>query len=176
MNKAISAGLCSCVLALSASAGALAGEPEHGKNDQGGELFNVPFFIENLTATVPPALRADFTLKAPAILESLSMTCGGIPKGALLLVDGGPLGTGGTTGVAADSNVGLSVGTVGTTLNLLPVDFTVGLNGGYFIPPTHYGIPVKSQYSFIVFPTAPTGVACNGSIVFRRIESPRGAL
>ncbi|HKE96158.1 MAG TPA: hypothetical protein VKB34_17750 [Povalibacter sp.] len=171
MNKSSLPKLCSCLLALSASAGSLAGESERDRDSQPGELFNVPFFIENLTATVPPALRADFTLKAPAILESFSMTCGGTPKGGLLLVDGGPLGTDGTSGVGADPNVGLAVGVTSATPSPLQVNFILGSNGGYLVPPTHYGIPVKSQYSFIVFPTAPQGVACNGNVVFRRIKS-----
>ena len=56
----------------------------------------MPFFIENALANAPGALRADFTLRHPAILESFQVTCAGAPRGGLLYTDGGPLGDNGT--------------------------------------------------------------------------------
>src|SRR5262245_54835199 len=76
------------------------------------KLFSVPFFIENLTLVVPVALRADFTLQHPAILETFTMDCSGPPRGGLLFADGGPLGLNGTTGVASNPLVGLVVGSL----------------------------------------------------------------
>ncbi len=163
MNK--SAALSCLLLSIAVSAGASANNRDHD-----GELFSVPFFIENALATAPPALRADFTLKHPAILESFSMTCAGTPLGGLLYTDGGPRGVNGTTGVGTTSDVGLVVGLFGPILIPTQIDFTVAASGAYFYPPTHLGIPVKSNYSFIVFPDAGKGVQCNGNAVFRDID------
>ena len=161
-------GLCACVIVLSAPVGK-AGASEHATRKVGG-LFSVPFFIENILATAPNALRADFTLKEPAILESFFISCGGAPRGGLLLMDGGPAGVNNTTGVGADSNVGLVVGLVAGLQIPLTIDFTVSANGAYFFSPTHLGVPVKSTYSFIVFPNAPNSVQCNGNAIFRDVD------
>jgi len=133
---------------------------------RGEELFSVPFFIENLFPNPPSALRADFTLNHPAILESFTMDCAGGPRGGLLLVDAGPLGVHGTTGVAANSQVGLVVG--GTTEVFVRIEFTASAIGNTFYSPTHLGLPVKSTYSFILFPDVPHGVSCFGNAVFHR--------
>jgi len=167
-NHYILSGLCSCLMALSATAGTAA-TPEHLTRKVAG-LFSVPFFIENITATAPNALRADFTLREPAILESFFIYCAGAPRGGLLLMDGGPAGVNDTTGVGADANVGLVVGLVSGLEIPLTIDFTVSANGAYFFSPTHLGVPVKSKYSFIVFPNAPNTVQCNGNAVFRDVD------
>ncbi len=149
---------------------AVCGAASAKDHDRDGELFSVPFFIENALANAPGALRADFTLKHPAILETFSMTCGGAPRGGLLYTDGGPLGVNNTTGAGATSDVGLVVGLFGPIMIPTTIDFTVAADGAYFYPPTRLGLPVKSNYSFIVFPNAPNGVQCNGNAVFRSID------
>ena len=154
------------IISLAVSTTALA----DGRKDHEGDRFSVPFFIENALANAPGALRADFTLKHPAILESFQVTCAGAPRGGLLYTDGGPLGVNGTTGVGATSDVGLVVGLFGPILIPTQIDFTVAADGAYFFPPTHLGIPVKANYSFIVFPNAPNGVQCNGEAVFKSLE------
>lgn len=161
-------GLCACLIVLSATAGNAA-TPERATKKVGG-LFSVPFFIENALATAPGALRADFTLKEPAVLESFFISCAGAPRGGLLLMDGGPAGVNETTGVGTDANVGLVVGLISGLQIPLTIDFTVSAAGAYFFSPTHIGVPVKSTYSFIVFPNAPNSVQCNGNAVFRDID------
>jgi hypothetical protein len=106
MQKSVA--LSCLIMSLAVSATALA----DGRKDHEGERFSVPFFIENALANAPGALRADFTLRHPAILESFQVTCAGAPRGGLLYTDGGPLGVNGTTGVGATSDVGLVVGLV----------------------------------------------------------------
>jgi hypothetical protein len=98
------------------------------------------------------------------------MSCAGNPRGGLLYADGGPLGLNGTTGVGATSDVGLVVGLFGPILIPTQIDFTVSANGSYIYPPTHLGIPVKSNWSFIIFPDAPHTVQCNGNAVFRSLD------
>jgi hypothetical protein len=63
MQKSVA--LSCLIMSLAVSATALA----DGRKDHEGERFSVPFFIENALANAPGALRADFTLKHPAILE-----------------------------------------------------------------------------------------------------------
>jgi hypothetical protein len=161
-------GLGACLIVLSATNGKAA-TPEHATRKVAG-LFSVPFFIENINATAPNALRADFKLREPAILESFFIYCAGAPRGGLLLMDGGPAGVNDTTGVGADANVGLVVGLISGLEIPLTIDFTVSANGAYFFSPTHLGVPIKSNYSFIVFPNAPNSVQCNGNAVFRDVD------
>ena len=130
------------------------------------KLFNVPFFIENILPPAPNALRANFTLQHPAILESLSMTCAGGPQGGLLLVDGGPLGVHGTTGVGSNPEVGVVVGADAFTR----IDFVPGASGSSVYPPTPLGLPVKSSYSIVLFPNVPNGVQCFGNAVFQSLN------
>jgi len=130
------------------------------------KLFNVPFFIENLLPPAPNALRANFTLQHPAILESISFLCAGGPKGALLQVDGGPLGVNGTTGVGSNPEVGLVVGAPA----LVQIDFVVDANGNSVYPPTLLGLPVKSSYSIVLFPNAPNELQCFGNAVFQGLN------
>lgn len=130
------------------------------------KLFNVPFFIENTLPPAPNALQANFTLQHPAILESLSMTCEGGPKGGLLLVDGGPLGVHGTTGVGSNPEVGLVVGANA----FVRIDFIADAIGSSVYPPTPLGLPVKSSYSFVLFPNAPNDVQCFGNAVFQSLN------
>ncbi len=98
------------------------------------------------------------------------MTCAGAPQGGLLEVDGGPSGVKGTTGAGASSDVGLVVGLLSKLLIPIQIDFSVAADGTYYYPLTHLGIPVKSNYSFVVFPNAPQGVQCNGNAVFRKLD------
>ena len=132
------------------------------------KLFSVPFFIENIFPPAPSALRADFTLQYPAILESLSLTCAGNPRGGLLLVDEGPLGSQGTTGVGTNSNVGLVVGPPAGTM--VRIDFISSVVGNTYYPPTKMGLPVKSKFTFILFPNAPSGANCFGTAVFQSLN------
>lgn len=164
------AALCCGLVAIAGVVGPAAADSDHGKRDGTPALFSVPFFIENALAQAPGALRADFKLAHPAVLESYSVSCAGAPRGGLLLLDGGPLGTNGTTGAGADSQVGLVVGLFSSLLAPLQVDFQVATNGAYYVPPTRVGVPVNANYSFIVFPNAPAGVQCNGLFVFRSID------
>ncbi|MFX8805390.1 hypothetical protein ABTM67_19565, partial [Acinetobacter baumannii] len=89
-----------------------------------------------------------------AVLETFSISCAGAPRGGILYTDGGPQGVNHTTGVGATSDVGLVVGLVPTLLIPYAIDFTVAADGLYFYGPTHIGVPVKSNYSFIIFPNA----------------------
>jgi len=132
--------------------------------------FTVPFFIEQVTSgPTVSVLRADFTLPKPAVLESINMLCFGATD-AILYVDGGPLGTNGVTGVGSTADVGLNVGISGlqTPFNLT---MTLKPNGDYYLPVTHIGAPVKSAFTFILFPdtTAP-GVQCFVTTVFRSLS------
>jgi hypothetical protein len=130
------------------------------------KLFSVPFFIENITLVVPVALRADFTLQNPAILENFFMDCSSQPGGGLLFTDGGPLALHGTTGVPADPLVGLYVG----SQPWLKFDFSPSTIGHYVYPPTQLGIPVKSVYTIIVFPTPGQNISCFGTVVFESLN------
>jgi len=134
------------------------------------KFFSVPFFIENISFPAPNALRADFTLQHPAILEFFSLDCGGDPRGGLLEIDGGPLGLHGATGVGADPQVGLVVGLPASILTPVRINFTTSAIGNSFYPPTQLSIPVKSKYSFILFPNAPNGVSCFGNAVFQSLD------
>jgi hypothetical protein len=130
------------------------------------KLFNVPFFIENINSPAPNALRADF--QHPAILESFSMTCAGSPNGGLLLVDEGPLGVQGTTGVGSNSQVGLVVGPPANAM--VRIDFIATAIGNTVYPPTPLRLPVKSAFSFILFPNAPHTAQCFGNVVFQSLN------
>jgi len=134
------------------------------------KLFSVPFFIENLYSPAPNALRADFTLQHPAILEFFSMECAGNPRGGLLYVDGGPLDVHGTTGVAANSQVGLVVGLLPSFEIPVRIDFTASAIGNSVYPSTRLSLPVKSKYSFILFPNAPNTAQCFGNAVFQSLN------
>lgn len=160
-------GFCSCLVALSATSGIAAAETNEQKVHG---LFSVPFFIENNVFPAPVALEADFTLKEPAILESFFISCAGKPSGALLTVDGGPQGVNGTKGVGADASVGLVVGTIASLGIPLPIDFNVFSSGASVVAPTHLGLPVKSKFSFNVFPNSGNSVQCNGNFVFRDVD------
>jgi hypothetical protein len=160
-------GLCTCLVALSATAGAET--PEKLIKKVGG-LYSVPFFIENINSPAPNALRADFTLKEPAILQTFFIECAGAPRGGLLLMDGGPAALNDTTGVGATSDVGLVVGLISGLEIPLTIDFTVAADGAYYFSPTHLGVPIKSTYSFIIFPNAPNTVQCNGVAVFKDVD------
>ena len=152
---------CSSVLALSVGASAAV-----------AKTFTVPFFIENINATAPPALRADFTLKKPAVLKSFTIECAGAPRGGLLYVDGGPSDVNGTTGVGADPQVGLVVGLISGLMEPVAIDFTVALDGVYFYPPTQLNLPVKQNWTFILFPNAPNTAQCNGIALFDTNTNP----
>jgi hypothetical protein len=157
------ASVCACSSFLTLSFGASAAV---------GKTFTVPFFIENINATAPSALRADFTLKKSAVLKSFSMECAGAPRGGLLYVDGGPSDVNGTTGVGATSEVGLVVGLISGLMAPIAIDFTVATDGVYFYPPTQLNLPVKQNWSFILFPNAPNSVQCNGVAVFDTNTNP----
>ena len=130
------------------------------------KLFNVPFFIENILPPAPNAVRANFTLQHPAILESLSMTCEGGPQGGLLQVDGGPLGIHGTTGVGSNPEIGVVVGADA----FVRIDFVAGAIGSSVYPPTPLGLPVKASYSIVLFPNVPNYVQCFGNAVFQSLN------
>lgn len=119
------------------------------------------------------SLEADFTLSSPAILESISLQCGGHALGALLSLDGGPLGVNGVTGVGS-AGVGLVVGALGGvgTPFPLPAVFPNGLGGLRMnLPAFHIGAPVKSAFSFFLFQDAAAGEAsCLGNLIFRSLS------
>jgi hypothetical protein len=142
-------------------------------NPAAASLFIVPFFIEQDSGPpVKGSLVANFTLSSPAILESISLTCGGKALGALLEVDGGPLGVNGVTG-AGSAGAGVVVGLFGgqQTPISLPVVFPNGPGGlGMNLPMTHIGAPVKSAFTFFLFQdTSGTGADCLGSFIFRAV-------
>src|SRR5262245_48042602 len=132
------------------------------------KFFSVPFFIENLPPAMPSVLRADFTLQQPAILETLSVDCSGPPRGGLLFADGGPLGLHGTTGVASNPQVGLVVGSL--VSNWVRMDFSASSIGHYIYPTTHFSLPVKSNFTFLLFPTPGQGIACFATAVFQSVN------
>ena len=136
------------------------------------KTFTVPFFLENLNATAPVSLLANFTLKKPAILKSFSIECAGAPLGGLLYVDGGPSGVNGATGSGASADVGLVVGLVSGLMETMAIDFTVGLDGLYFYGPTQLNLPVKQNWAFLLYPNAPNGVQCNGIALFDTNTNP----
>jgi hypothetical protein len=152
---------CSSILALGFGASAAV-----------AKTFTVPFFIENINATAPPALRADFTLKKPAVLKSFSMECAGAPRGGLLYVDGGPSGVNGTTGAGATADVGLVVGLLSGLMEPLAIDFTVAADGVYFYGPTQLDLPVNKNWTFILFPNSPNTAQCNGIALFDTNTNP----
>ena len=136
------------------------------------KTFTVPFFIENLNAPAPVSLRADFTLKKPAVLKSFTIECAGAPRGALLYVDGGPSGVNGTTGAGATSEVGLVVGLISGLMEPIQIDFTVALDGVYYYGPTQLDLPVKQNWTFLLFPNVPNTVQCNGIALFDTNTNP----
>ena len=132
------------------------------------KLFSVPFFIENLPPAMPSVLRADFTLQHPAILESFNADCSGPHRGGLIFADGGPLGVHGTTGVAPNPQVGLVVGSLVNAW--VRIDFSASSIGHYVYPPTHFGLPVKSNYTFLLFPNTGQSISCFGTFVFQSLN------
>jgi hypothetical protein len=153
--------VCSSIVALGFAAGAAV-----------AKTFTVPFFIENLNAPAPVSLRADFTLKKPAVLKSFTIECAGAPRGALLYVDGGPSDVNGTTGAGATAEVGLVVGLISGLMEPVAIDFTVAADGVYFYPPTQLDLPVNKNWTFILFPNAPNTVQCNGIALFDTNTNP----
>ena len=132
------------------------------------ERFSVPFFIESNTAAQPPVLEADFTLKTPAVLESIYIKCaGGNPTGGLVTMDGGPAGANGTTGVAGNASTGLVVG--GPSEVFLDVLFTTPQPGVNFFSANDLGWPVKSKYQVSVF-LGTGATACFGNAVFNSFD------
>jgi hypothetical protein len=138
----------------------------------GASLFNVPFFIEQVTGPpTKPSLSANFTLPRPAILESIAVTCGGHATGALLSVDGGPLDVNGVTGTPGSPDVGLVVGLFAglQALYRLPLEFPAA--GGAILPSYKIGAPVKSKFTFdLNQDTATGGAACFVNILFRNLS------
>ncbi|HSQ81165.1 MAG TPA: hypothetical protein VLU54_08530 [Casimicrobiaceae bacterium] len=141
------------------------------KTQDAASLFTVPFFIEQ--ASGPPtksSLRGDFTLPQPAILESISIKCGGYATGGLLSLDGGPLGTNGVTGVGANPDVGLVVGLLAGQQAEFHLPVVTPPGGGSYLPVTHIGAPVQSSFSFILFQdTSTSGASCFVNAIFRSL-------
>jgi hypothetical protein len=137
----------------------------------GASLFNVPFFIEQVTG--PPTkslLSANFTLPRPAILESIAVTCGGHASGALLALDGGPLDVNGVTGTPGSSDVGLVVGLSSGLQALYRLPLVFPAAGGAILPAYSIGAPVKSSFTFdLNQDTATGGAACFVNILFRTL-------
>jgi hypothetical protein len=53
---------------------------------------------------------------------------------------------------------------------MVRIDFTGSAIGNTYYPSTRLSLPVKSHYSFILFPNAPTGAQCFGNAVFQRLN------
>ena len=63
-----------------------------------------------------------------------------------------------------------AIGRGGVVDIFVRIEFTPSPIGNSFYPPTHLGLPVKSNFSFILFPQAAHGAQCSGNAVFQSLN------
>jgi hypothetical protein len=140
---------------------------------ESGRVYSLPFFLESANVASPGRLWAVFTLKKPAILQSYQGSCSGPTDSGLLQFDGGPRGVAGTTAAGHDGNTAVVLGS-NIIVNQLPVPFVANVTSSgteYVLPPTHLGLPVKSDLELLVFPKGGTAfVQCQITFILKEID------